>query len=301
MSLRGKKILVTGGTGFIGRNLIEILLRNQAEVISCNRRGKIKGTTSINVDLTKSDYSFLNGINLDYAVHLAAFSSPKRSINEKEVISLNVESTRKFFEALRKKDIKKAIFMSSAVVYAKSNSPLREDSMLEQNPGIYAKSKILAEKSISEIENLHLIIFRLSNGYGPKQQWREEEKPTLIPELIRDSIIKGRMTVIDISPVRDFIYVDDISNAIIAALQSDYTGVLNLGSGKGKSIGEVVMLVGNLTKRPIHYINRETHNSRVTLDIQKTSSVLNWEPRISLEEGLYRTVKYYQEEVGRSK
>jgi len=294
--MKNKKILITGGTGFIGIHLINKLKKSGVEIINISHHKKIDDVENINVDLKKTDFSFLDNLDFDYVIHLAAFSSPKRSKNKEETIELNVNATRRFLEKVGERKVKKIIFLSSALVYAESNNLIKEEDSLNKNLiDIYTKSKILGEKICLDLKEkgLPILIFRLSNGYGPGQQW--EGDSTLIPQLISQAILNNKISLFNRRQIRDYIYIDDIVDAIIRALNTSFSGVLNLGTGKGTSSGDIAERIFKLTGTEIENLNYKIIGpEKIILDISKINEVLNWRPKIRIEEGLNKTIKYYK-------
>lgn len=297
--LKGKNILISGASSFIGKNLVLRLIGEGANFTTIGRKPS-QNIQNIEVDFLKQEPPFLGDLKFDYFVHLAAFSSPARSINEEEVIKLNVDITYNLFNELLRKHIKKCIFMSTSAVYASKESLLSEDSPIRANPDLYSRSKILAEQKLMDLSSKGwpILIYRLANGYGPYQGWRKEETPTLIPQLIADALIKKEMVVFNETPIRDFIYVGDIVESIIRGLKTDYTGILNLGSGKPTSIGELVKTISNLTNVKAKCLNKVVQDpSTRVLDMSLTSKILKYSPNTSLEIGLKDTIKFYKQVI----
>jgi len=292
-----KKVLVTGGTGFIGKRLVQRLVSEGYHVINLGRE-KIEGVENIIVDLKNVDFSFLDSLKIDYAVHLAAFSSPGRSKNrDDEVMELNYRVTKRLFTKLLEKQIKKAIFMSSVAVYKDSTMPINENSPLDPERSIYGISKYKAESEIELLKEkgLPVVTFRLSNCYGPGQQWKNEEFPTLIPQVITSALKTGKMEIFDKNPVRDYIYVDDVVDAIIASFDIDYSGTLNLGTGIGISVEEIARKIKGFVDAEISYLSVKSEiPNEIVLDIEKTKRELGWFPRVSIDEGLRFTIDYYK-------
>jgi nucleoside-diphosphate-sugar epimerase len=296
----GKKILVTGGSGFIGRNLLDFLDSEGAEIINIARSSKNLPGKNIVADLTITDFSFLDRLDFDYVVHLAAFSSPARSKNNEEVLALNTISTSKLFQKLLEKNVKKVIFFSTGLVYEASNERLTEESPLETEQNLYVKSKILSEKEGADFiaRGLPLVIFRLSNSYGPYQDWEKEKEPTLIPQLIEEALTKKQMHVWNPSPIRDYIYVDDVVRAITSCFNNEFNGFVNLGTGKGSSVGEAVDIITKLTGvTPIYLHKPLIKNTDRVMNIEKFKNIFFWAPEIPLEDGLSRTLEYYKKVV----
>jgi len=294
--LSGKRVLVTGGSGFIGVNLIERLVRDGVEGINLDVK-EAGGVRNILADLTKTDFSFLDKIEIDYAVHLAGFSSPARSVDEEETIRLNTNATANLFRKLHEKKTGKAVFFSSYVVYEPSETLLDENSEIAGEMGFYAKSKIMAEKQCIDLieRGFPLIIFRLGNSYGPRQQWKKEQKPTIIPRLIGEALINGEIKAYSGKSERDYIYVSDTVEGIIRALESSYNGVLNLGTGIGTSVEQIAQIIGRMTNSKISFGHDSVfRDDKMVLDIGKLEKTLKWKPGIRLEEGLAKTIEYYR-------
>ena len=172
---RGKKILISGASSFIGRNLIPKLKDEGAEIITIGRKS-FPEFKHIYVDFLTQDIPTLVDLEFNYFVHLAAFSSPARAKDEEQVMKLNFESTYKLFNQISNKNIDKCIFMSTSAVYESNQSLISENSPLRNNPDFYSKSKILAEEKLLDLisKGVPLIIYRLSNAYGPHQGWKKE-------------------------------------------------------------------------------------------------------------------------------
>lgn len=304
MLFEHKKIIVTGGSGFIGKNLIPKLIEAKANVLNISLN-EVKGIKNIRTDLTDTNFSFLDDLDVDYVVHLAAFSSPARSKNEEETFKLNVDATRKFFDKLSEKNVKKVIFMSTSVIYKESDEPLNEESDLDANTSdIYTRTKLEGGRMCEEFRKngLPVIVFRLSNTYGPYQQWKESQTPTLIPTLISDAILHKKIVVWNKKPVRDYIYVEDVVDAIIKGLDSEFAGTLNLGTGVGSSVETVANTISQLTGAEIECLNKETKGpQKITLNISKIKEKLSWEPKISLIEGFKKCIKHYNEVFAKEK
>lgn len=291
-----KKILITGGSGFIGMNLINRLKKENIEIINLSNSGKIKGIKNINIDLTHTDFSFLNNIDFDCCIHLAAISSPKRCRDKKEAFKLNVKATKRLFDKLFEMKIKKLIFSSSSLVYNESNEAIDEEFKLKQDSEeIYTKTKIMGEDLCLGLnkKGVSTIIFRLSNGYGPSQQFGKDA--TLIPQLISQSILEKKIILFNNRSIRDYIYVGDIVDAIILGTKSPYSGVLNLGTGVGVSSGKIAKIISEKVGAEVKNLDKEIIGpEKIVLNINKIKKILNWTPKVNINEGLTQTIKYYE-------
>lgn len=299
--LKGKKILVTGGSGFIGTNLILLLSKKGAKITNVGIGKlpvKIKNVRTLEIDLTKSDFSFVNE-GFDYVVHLAALSTPKMCRDEKLAFKVNVEMTEKFFaklnESKTKNRLKKVVFMSSILVYSKDNKlPISEDGKLDIEKNMYAKTKSLDEKICESYrkKGLPIVTLRLSNVYGPYQRWQGDAN--FVPYVLSEGITKKKIEIKNGSTIRDWIYVGDAAEAISAALEGKFLGTLNVGTGEGKSALEAAQIAGKLTGAKVTDLKEKNDSPNIICDITKIKSALKWEPKTKLKEGMLKTYKYYK-------
>lgn len=300
--LRGKRLLVTGGSGFIGTNLLLRLRGQGLDIVNVDLRDSLSGVQTIKDDLTTSDFSWLED-KYDYVVHLAALSNERYCEDIEEAFNVNVSATVRLLKRLASRnDIKKVIFMSSIVVYSKgARIPITEDVELDIYHNNYSLTKGLDEQICGYFARRYgipILIFRLSNIYGPYQDY--QKFPNLLPQIIFQALQDHEIQVWTDKPVRDWIYVEDAVEAIIRGLLSPYTGILNLGAGRGRSVGEVVEIIAKLTGARVTCLNKEvTGPTRVICDVGLIKKELNWEPQYSLEQGLQKTVEYYEKLIGR--
>ncbi|MEK6868361.1 MAG: NAD(P)-dependent oxidoreductase, partial [Nanoarchaeota archaeon] len=174
--------------------------------------------------------------------------------------------------------------------------PIKEDSKLDIFHNNYSFTKGICEQ-ISEYfikkYDMPIFIFRLSNIYGPYQDWKIN--PNLLPQVISQAIINKKIEIWNLDPIRDYIYVDDVVEAIIKALHSDTTGIFNLGTGIGTSVREIITKIANLTNVEVNSLNKPVSGPiRIICDINKIKNELGWRPRIILDEGIKRTVDHYK-------
>lgn len=299
MSLEGKKILVTGGSGFIGTNLIQKLKGLKADILNVDlKKPKYDVKTEI-LDLTNTKFPFLDK-EFDYVIHLAALTNHRMCSDNEKAFDTNVTATFKFFNKLVDKKVKKIVFMSSIVVYSdEAEVPIKEETKLNIYHNNYSYTKGIDEQICEQFRKKHnmpILTFRLSNIYGPHQEWKNF--PNLLPQIISQALLENKIEVWNPKPVRDWIYVDDVVNAIIKGLESSYVGVLNLGTGKGSSVKKVVETVADLTGAEVKYLNKEVSGPmKVICDISKIKKELGFKPKTKLEEGLKKTVEYYKKEI----
>ena len=240
-----KKIIITGGCGFIGSNLTDFLINNGYKIYIIDNFSNNKITKpNKKSKLYKLDIRNINqikNINNIYAViHLAASADILISKqDEKKYFQDNLEGLQQVLNFCSVKNIKKFIFASSASLYGNknNNNPVNERSSLE--PGhYYAYSKFIGEKMIetySKINNLNFIILRFFNIYGPKSN-------AVISTFLAQKLQKKIITIFGSGKQRrDFLYIDDLCVAVLNILKNKKlkNKIYNLGSGKSISINEL--------------------------------------------------------------
>jgi dTDP-glucose 4,6-dehydratase len=295
---RKKDILIIGGGGFIGRNLINSLRNKNVNIYSVSKQSTVPAIKNIHADLVTSDFSFLKRIKPDYVVYLGTISSPKEAdINNQGSFDTNVIALQKFFEIAKDLKIKKIILLSSIVLYAGDlNHPCKEDDKITPYKDIYCFSKYLLE-SLAEYyrRNCHLpiTVFRLSNTYGPHQS--SEKVPLLVPSLFQQAFAKKKIEVWNSSPIRDWIYVEDVCMVIQKELETHESGVYNVATGKGRKVEDVVKIISKLTGAPFKNLEKAVNPPmKVVCNMTKLKKHLRYVPNTTLEVGLKKTYEYYK-------
>ncbi len=253
--MNDKKILITGGLGFIGSYIADELIdENEVLIIDNKSTGKVENLQNINHENLTLIEKDLNDADLDdiltdvdYVFHLAAMASVPLSIeNPSECIENNMDDTIKLINACKNNNVKKIIFSSSSSVYGdNTNIPLKESEYpLPKSP--YAASKASGElflKTYYEAYGLNYISLRYFNVFGPKQD-KNSQYAAVIPNFIT-ALLEGEQPIIygDGEQTRDFIYIRDVVNANIKAAESDYNGIINVASGKKTTINELYKII----------------------------------------------------------
>jgi UDP-glucose 4-epimerase len=290
------KILVTGGAGFIGSNLVDKLIDEGYKVfIIDNLSSGKKENINKKAVFYKADICHLDKIlplfkEIDYVFHLAANPRVIFSVeNPIESHKVNVDGTLNVLYASYKNRVKRLIFASSSAVYGDIKKlPLKEN--ITPNPiSPYGLHKLIGEyycKLFSNIYNLETVCLRYFNVYGPRMdtsgpyalvigkflKLRKENKPLTIYG-------DGKQT-------RDFIYVDDVVKANILAMKSKKVGrgeIINICSGKNYSINYIAKLIGG---KKIYFSARKGEIKHALGDNSLAKKLLGWKPEISLEEGI---------------
>ena len=295
MNWNSKEVLVTGGAGFLGLNLVRKLWSFGCELtilenFSTGIRKELGDLPIRLIEANVADRASLDRIDdIDYIFHLGSPSSvilfnkdPKTCFRETTEGWMNV------LEFGRRISVKKIVFPSSGSLYGRVGPPHSETR--EPRPSnLYAVSKLACENIVEAFENPPpTTILRIFAGYGPGENHKGEFASPVT--LFFDAITRNERPVIygDGNQTRDFVYVDDVVNAILKSAETDFQGIVNVGSGATHSFNEVVNIINSeLNKKAVpHYIPEPPHYLAKTLaDVTRMKEVLGIEP-ISLEQGV---------------
>ncbi|MDB4992334.1 MAG: NDP-sugar dehydratase or epimerase [Parcubacteria group bacterium] len=277
--------LVTGGEGFIGGTIVRLSGATSYDLKS--------GENILDTEKLSSVCGDVNGI-----FHCAAKISVPESIERPDEYYLNnVEGTKSVIQAAKNAGAGgiKSIFSSSAAVYGESNHPVKEEEVLSPlSP--YAENKRDGEVLLRE-SGLPAVILRYFNVYGPGQS---AAYAGVITAFIR-AALKGDDLIIngDGEQVRDFIFVEDVARANIAAMESDIANgqTFNIGSGTKTSINELaeeILRLTNSTSKIIYAPARAGDIVYSQADVSKAKEILNWSADVGISEGLQRTIEFYK-------
>lgn len=302
-----KKILVTGGAGFIGSNLVNRLIAENYQVIvidnlstgnkeNLNPKAKFYKIDICNPKIAK----IFKAEKPEFIFHYAAQSQIQNSIkNPVYNGNINILGSLNILENCKKFGVKKIIFASTGAVYGEAKIiPTPEDySLFTLSP--YGITKLTIEKYLHyywKIFDLPYVILRYSNVYCPHQNPKNE---TGVVTIFCNKMLLNIQPIIngDGKQTRDFIYINDAVEAAILALKKNVTGVFNIGTGKETSINAIFQKIKELTGSSVNEIHgpiKIGEQKRSCLDIKKAGKELSWQPRYSLDKGLKETVKYYK-------
>ncbi|MFC1985414.1 NAD-dependent epimerase/dehydratase family protein [Chloroflexota bacterium] len=290
MDIKGKRILVTGDNGFVGRHLVERLKQKGAEVII------LKDIDGYRIDVR--DWQKIKNLAIvDIIYHLAGIThTPFSLVNPREIYEVNVLGTINMLELSRLHNVEKLIFASSYVYGHPQYLPIDEKHPIEPTSP-YARSKVLAEQlcySYSKDFGVKYIILRCFNIYGEGQN-----EDFLIPLIVKQLRI-GKIELEDPEPKRDFVYISDVINAYIESGSFDGDSeTFNIGYGKSYSVKGIVDKVIQLRGRyiEVNYRNNRRKNEimNTVADISKAKDKLNWKPMVSIEEGLNKMIEATRE------
>lgn len=309
MRFKDKKVLVTGGAGFVGSNLVEKLTREEAIVTVLDdlftgdlSNIEIDGNITF-VKGSVTDFDLVEDLvkNADMVFNLACRNIIVSTKRPREDFNVNIGGMLNILIAAKKCGIEKVVFSSSASVYGNARYlPINEDDRLTVlNP--YAASKLAAENycmAFYESYGIPVTVLRYSNVYGVKQS---PNNPYCgVVSKFFESVLNDEPPQIhgDGEQTRDYTCVDDVVEAtMLAALSPKVVGeVLNVGTGKEtsvKQLASLVLEVSGKTVKPILIDRRDIDNiRRRVLNIEKARKHLKWIPTTSLEEGLKKTYKW---------
>ena len=293
-----KKVVVTGGAGFIGSHMVELLLNEGYKVIVMDNlsNGQLENVelfkNNKNYEFHKIDISKDFDTNLfnktKYVFHLAALADIVPSIeNPIKYYESNVTGTINILEACRKKNVEKIVYSASSSCYGIPDVyPTPETAEIRpQYP--YALTKYFGEELVmhwNQIYKLPMISLRYFNAYGTRAR-TNNTYGAVFKVFLKQKLDNKPLTIVgDGTQTRDFTYVTDIAKANLMAAESDINGeIFNVGTGNPQSVNYLAELIGgetvNIPKRPGE--PDSTH-----ADITKITKMLKWKPTISFEEGV---------------
>lgn len=295
-----KKILIIGGTGFVGFHLAAKVLKKKWKVTSVSTKNpksfrKLQGVKYLKVDISKKkNIKKIRG-NFNYIVNLSGYVDHGKKKKTYESHYLGCKYLSDYF---LKKKIEKFIQIGSSLEYGKLRSPQHEN--IETKPdrlnSIYAKSKLLATNYLINLykkHNFQCAVIRLFLVYGENQDVNR-----LIPFVIKKCLNNEKFDTSNGNQIRDFLHINDCTDAIIKILQSKEANgeIINIGYGKGIKVKNVINLikkkigkgVPNLGSIPL----RKDESKIMYSSIKKAKKIINWKPKIKIKAGLYRTIKY---------
>jgi UDP-glucose 4-epimerase len=298
--------LITGAAGFLGSALANHLSREGHQV-----RGLDDLSTGDSHSLGPDVHFTRGDVNdrprlwtqlqeVDCVYHMAARVSVQESVlYPREYNAVNVSGTVSLMEAMRDVGVKRVVLVSSGAIYGdQGKQPLCET--MKPNPrSPYAVSKLAAEyyvNTIGDLWNIETVSLRVFNAYGPGQHLPASHPP-VVPYFLRQAIHRGSIVVhSDGSQTRDYVYIDDVVSAMVAASTAPNLNgaIVNVGSGKETSVRDLARMVINLTgsKTEVLYNTKTSAGvSRMCADVSLAAQKLNYRASISLEEGLYLTLQ----------
>ena len=302
--LKNSSILVVGGTGFLGTNLVKKLLKLGARVTSLSLKRKKNKLTHKNLKHIFCDYTkfnlFKKKINkpFKYVVNLGGYiDHSKFFAGGRQVIDNHFLSTINLLLSLKQRKLKRYLHIGTCDEYGANVSPIKENSR-EDPITSYAFAKLSSINllvMLNKTENFPATILRLFLVYGPHQK-----VDRLLPQVINGCLKKKIFPVSKGNQLRDFCYVDDVINAIILSLikKRALGEVFNVGSGKPISVKFIINKISKIIKQGKPQFNkipfRKNENLKLYPSINKIGRILGWKPKTNLNQGLVKTINYYK-------
>lgn len=298
------KVLVTGGAGFIGSHIVEKLLENNYNVIIIDNlsSGSIENIPNSDtikfyqLNIEKDDLELVfQKETPDYVIHLAAQTSVNFSISHPYYdANMNVMASIKLLELCKKYNIKKFITASSAAIYGNSKYLPIDENHPTEPMSQYGLSKLTMEKYI-KLSGIPYIIFRFSNAYGPRQK---SSKESGVVAIFNNAMKNNEPINIygDGEQIRDFIYVEDIANICIKAINSNVENeIINFSTNKGVSLNQlfkVMKSLYNYTLNANYLPERIGDIKNSILSNDKAYNLLKFTNYTKLEKGLEILANY---------
>ncbi|MCH8980921.1 SDR family oxidoreductase [candidate division KSB1 bacterium] len=305
-----KRTLVTGGAGFLGSHICEYLLNKGHEVIAMDNL--LTGTVANIEHLQGENFKFIKhnvteyiycAGPIDYVIHFASPASPKDYL-EFPIPTLKVGAlgTHKALGLAREKKARFLLASTSEVYGDPQVHPQKEDYWGHVNPvgprGVYDEAKRYAEAITMAYHRFHGLdtkIVRIFNTYGPRMRPKDGRA---IPAFVPQALMNQPITIFgDGSQTRSFCYVDDLIEGICRLLFSNQHEPVNIGNPNEMTIKELAETIIKITgsKSEIIFNPLPIDDPKVRQpDIEKAKTILGWEPQVSLDEGLSRTIEWFK-------
>ena len=309
--IKGKRFAVTGGTGFIGSNIVIELVRNNNEVVVIDNllTGKFNNISGVmdqirfvegdiqDLDLLKREF-----IDIDYILHQAALPSVPRSVDDPIASNQNnVDGTLNVLVAARDAGVKRVVYAASSSAYGNSPSLPKKEDMKPDPLSPYAITKLVGEqycKVFYELYGLETVSLRYFNVFGPHQD-PNSQYAAVIPKFIT-AMLNDESPVIfgDGEQSRDFTYVQNNVDANLLACEvAGAAGkMFNIASGKRITLNQLIATLNEIIGKnlePIYTKPRSGDIMHSLADITLAREILGYKPRYGFEDGLKKTVEWF--------
>lgn len=321
MIWQDRQVLITGAGGFIGSHLTEELLKRGARVRAFIRYNSRNGRGNLedlerdlleNVEIIAGDLRDSDVVNravsgCEVIFHLGALVGiPYSYKNPREVVETNVLGTFNILTAAREHQVSRVIHTSTSEVYGSALYVPIDESHPLQGQSPYSASKIGADKlaeSYYAAFDLPVVTIRPFNSYGPRQSAR-----AVIPTMITQALTSNEIKLGNIETLRDFTFVTDTAEGFMVAAETEKAvgKVINIGSGREISIGQLAQVIGSTVGHPVTIKLDEkrlrpgkSEVRRLLADNRLAKEILNWEPCVSIEKGIKLTITWIAAHLNR--
>lgn len=306
------KCLVTGGAGFIGSNLVHVLVNSgfKVRVLDNFTTGKFENIEHVikKIELVVGDLCRKEDVlraveGMEYVFHQAAVPSVPRSVADPYTTNrVNIEGTLNVLLAARDNKVKRVVYASSSSVYGSNEKLPKEETMMPKPMSPYAASKLAKEvygRVFYELYGLETVGLRYFNVFGPRQN-PKSQYAAVIPKFIT-ALLKGDSPIIygDGEQSRDFTFISDVvkGNLLAATAPGAAGEVFNIAYGNRVSLNELFNLLKKITGNSTEVIYTDSRPGDVKhslSEIKKAQSILGYQPEVQLEAGLRNTVAWFK-------
>lgn len=297
-----KRVIVTGGAGFIGSHVVDLLVEERYSVsvfdnLSTGKKEYInKKSNFVNIDITDSKKVFdvVSQIKPDCILHLAAWARLKRSIDDPiGTNKVNVNGTLIMLEAARRFNVPRFVYSSSSSIYGGQKNHKMKENFTPHPISHYALQKLIGEEYCTlyaENFGIKVVSFRYFNVYGDRQP-DQGEYSLVIGKFLRQVKEGKKLTVFgDGRQTRDFTHVSDVARANLIVLSANLprgrNTVVNIGSSQETSVNQIVKLLGGIPDYIIPNPRGIYEEKRKVADVSLAKKVFGWEPKVMFKEGL---------------
>ncbi|MDR4493931.1 MAG: NAD-dependent epimerase/dehydratase family protein [Nitrospirales bacterium] len=302
------KILVTGGAGFIGSHVVDRLIQEGNEVVvvdnlSTGKRKQVnKKAVFYKLDIqSKRIDKILRNERPRALIHLAAQMDVRHSTEHPQFdAQVNILGTINLLEHAVRHGVRKVAFASSGgAIYGEQEVFPAPENHRTEPVSPYGISKLAGEKYLAYFANatgLRYVALRLANVYGPRQ---DSEGEAGVIAIFTRKMLQNEQPIINGTgkQTRDFIYVDDVVEAILVTLGEDVQGIFNVGTGQETTINDGYRILKELTNsqcKDLFGAAKKGEQYRSVLDVRKIRETFGWDTQVSFQEGLTKTVEYFK-------
>lgn len=305
------KVLVTGGAGFIGSHVVDRLVEEGHQVVvadnlSSGKRKNVNRAASLyklDIQSRRLERVFRNE-RPNVVIHLAAQINVRRSVQDPVFdAQVNILGTMNVLQQAVQHGARKVIFSSSGgAIYGEQETFPAPESHTTNPLSPYGISKLCGEHYLAyfqRISGIKVVSLRYANVYGPRQ---DPEGEAGVVSIFIQKMLKGEQPVINGNgrQTRDFVFVEDVAEANLAAMGQESHGVFNVGTGVETSVNELFRMLVGLTGsacKEVHGPAQKGEQMRSVIDPAKIKQELGWDQKVDLAEGLKKTVAYFQEQA----